>query len=48
MIALDSKDGRIVVKGWREATGFTAEAVLRLARTLLRRLPLHLRGSEKA
>jgi phosphoribosylformimino-5-aminoimidazole carboxamide ribotide isomerase len=29
VIALDSKDGRIVVKGWREATRFTAEEVLR-------------------
>jgi phosphoribosylformimino-5-aminoimidazole carboxamide ribotide isomerase len=29
LIALDSKDGRIVVKGWREATMFTAEEVLK-------------------
>jgi len=29
IIALDSKGGRIVVKGWREATPFTAEAMLR-------------------
>jgi phosphoribosylformimino-5-aminoimidazole carboxamide ribotide isomerase len=29
IIALDSKGGRIVVKGWREATNFTAEEVLR-------------------
>jgi phosphoribosylformimino-5-aminoimidazole carboxamide ribotide isomerase len=28
VIALDSKDGRIVVQGWREATPFTAEDVL--------------------
>jgi len=28
IVALDSKDGRIVVKGWREATEFTAEQVL--------------------
>jgi phosphoribosylformimino-5-aminoimidazole carboxamide ribonucleotide (ProFAR) isomerase len=28
VIALDSKQGRIVVKGWREATRFTAEEVL--------------------
>ncbi len=28
MLALDSKDGRIVVKGWREATRFTAEEVI--------------------
>jgi phosphoribosylformimino-5-aminoimidazole carboxamide ribonucleotide (ProFAR) isomerase len=28
IVALDSKEGRIVVKGWREATAFTAEAVL--------------------
>jgi phosphoribosylformimino-5-aminoimidazole carboxamide ribotide isomerase len=28
-IALDSKGGRIVVKGWQEATDFTAEDVLR-------------------
>jgi phosphoribosylformimino-5-aminoimidazole carboxamide ribonucleotide (ProFAR) isomerase len=30
LIALDSKDGRIVVKGWRESTGLSAEAVLGL------------------
>ena len=28
LIALDSKDGKIVVKGWREATTFTAEDVI--------------------
>jgi len=28
VIAADSKGGRIVVKGWREATNFTAEEVL--------------------
>jgi phosphoribosylformimino-5-aminoimidazole carboxamide ribonucleotide (ProFAR) isomerase len=28
IIAVDSKNGRIVVKGWREATNFTAEEVL--------------------
>src|SRR5579885_621023 len=28
IIALDSKGGRIMVKGWREATDFTAEQVL--------------------
>jgi phosphoribosylformimino-5-aminoimidazole carboxamide ribonucleotide (ProFAR) isomerase len=28
LIALDSKDGRIVVKGWRESTGLIAEEVL--------------------
>jgi phosphoribosylformimino-5-aminoimidazole carboxamide ribotide isomerase len=28
LIALDSKDGRIVVKGWRESTSLTAESVL--------------------
>jgi phosphoribosylformimino-5-aminoimidazole carboxamide ribotide isomerase len=28
LLALDSKDGRIVVKGWREATEFTAEEVI--------------------
>ena len=28
LIALDSRDGRIVVKGWREATSLSAEAVL--------------------
>jgi phosphoribosylformimino-5-aminoimidazole carboxamide ribotide isomerase len=28
IIALDSKDGRIVVKGWRESTQLTAEEVL--------------------
>ena len=29
VLALDSKDGRIVVKGWQEATRFTAEDVIR-------------------
>jgi phosphoribosylformimino-5-aminoimidazole carboxamide ribotide isomerase len=29
IIAVDSKGGRIVVKGWRESTDLTAEAVLR-------------------
>jgi phosphoribosylformimino-5-aminoimidazole carboxamide ribotide isomerase len=28
VVALDSRDGQIVVKGWREATGFTAEQVI--------------------
>jgi len=28
ILALDSKDGRIVVKGWQEATRFTAEEVI--------------------
>lgn len=28
LIAVDSKDGRIVVKGWRESTSLTAEQVL--------------------
>ncbi len=28
IIALDSKDGRVVVKGWREKTEFTAEEVI--------------------
>jgi phosphoribosylformimino-5-aminoimidazole carboxamide ribonucleotide (ProFAR) isomerase len=28
IVAVDSKDGRIVVKGWREATELTAEQVL--------------------
>ncbi len=28
LIALDSKNGKIVVKGWREATDFTAEEVI--------------------
>ena len=28
LIALDSKDGRIVVKGWRESTDLTADAML--------------------
>ncbi|HLJ18204.1 MAG TPA: 1-(5-phosphoribosyl)-5-[(5-phosphoribosylamino)methylideneamino] imidazole-4-carboxamide isomerase [Bryobacteraceae bacterium] len=28
VVALDSKDGRIVVKGWQKATEFTAEDVL--------------------
>ena len=28
IIALDSKNGRVVVKGWREATDFTAEQVI--------------------
>lgn len=29
LIALDSKNGRIVVKGWKEATNFSAEEVVR-------------------
>jgi phosphoribosylformimino-5-aminoimidazole carboxamide ribotide isomerase len=29
VIALDSKDGRIVVKGWQQAMNFTAEEVIR-------------------
>jgi phosphoribosylformimino-5-aminoimidazole carboxamide ribotide isomerase len=29
VLALDSKDGRIVVKGWQQATTFTAEEVIR-------------------
>ncbi len=29
LIALDSKDGKIVIKGWREATVLTAEQVIR-------------------
>ena len=29
IVALDSKGGKVVVKGWREATAFTAEEVLR-------------------
>lgn len=28
IVALDSKDGRVVVKGWRESTPFTAEQVI--------------------
>ncbi len=28
IVALDSKDGSIVVKGWKESTGLTAESVL--------------------
>jgi phosphoribosylformimino-5-aminoimidazole carboxamide ribotide isomerase len=29
IVALDSKDGKVVVKGWLEATEFTAEQVIR-------------------
>jgi phosphoribosylformimino-5-aminoimidazole carboxamide ribotide isomerase len=29
MLALDSREGRIVVKGWRESTSLTAEEVIR-------------------
>jgi phosphoribosylformimino-5-aminoimidazole carboxamide ribotide isomerase len=29
VLALDTKDGRIVIKGWQEATAFTAETVIR-------------------
>jgi phosphoribosylformimino-5-aminoimidazole carboxamide ribotide isomerase len=29
IVALDSKEGRIVIKGWRESTTFTAEEVIR-------------------
>ena len=30
IVALDSKEGKIVVKGWREATSFSAEEVIAL------------------
>lgn len=30
VIALDSREGRIVVRGWRESTQFTAEQVMRM------------------
>jgi phosphoribosylformimino-5-aminoimidazole carboxamide ribotide isomerase len=29
MLALDSREGKIVVKGWKESTAFTAEKVIR-------------------
>jgi phosphoribosylformimino-5-aminoimidazole carboxamide ribonucleotide (ProFAR) isomerase len=29
LVAVDSKDGRVVVKGWRESTELTAELILR-------------------
>jgi phosphoribosylformimino-5-aminoimidazole carboxamide ribotide isomerase len=29
VVALDSKDGKVVIKGWREATALTAEEVIR-------------------
>jgi phosphoribosylformimino-5-aminoimidazole carboxamide ribonucleotide (ProFAR) isomerase len=29
IVALDTKNGRIVIKGWQQATDFTAEQVLR-------------------
>lgn len=29
LVALDSKDGKIVIKGWRESTNLTAEAMLK-------------------
>src|SRR5262252_8732668 len=29
IVALDSREGRIVIKGWQESTGLTAEGVLR-------------------
>jgi phosphoribosylformimino-5-aminoimidazole carboxamide ribonucleotide (ProFAR) isomerase len=29
VLALDTKGGRIVIKGWQEATSFTAEEVIR-------------------
>ena len=28
LLALDSKDGRIVIKGWQEATAFTADEII--------------------
>jgi phosphoribosylformimino-5-aminoimidazole carboxamide ribotide isomerase len=33
LIALDSKNGKVVVKGWQEATNFTAEEILRSLET---------------
>ncbi|MEJ7608774.1 MAG: HisA/HisF-related TIM barrel protein [Bryobacteraceae bacterium] len=42
LLALDSKNGNIVVKGWQESIVLTAESVA-TARAFLRRLPLHLR-----
>ena len=44
IVALDSKDGKIVVDGWQEATNFTAEEVIRQLGALLLRLPVHLCG----
>ena len=41
-IALDSKGGRIVVKGWQEATEFTAEEVLHALEPYCAQLPVHL------
>ena len=29
IVALDSKDGKIVVKGWKESTNFNAEQVIK-------------------
>ena len=28
LLALDSKEGKVVVKGWRESTDFTAEGIV--------------------
>ena len=42
IVALDSKGGRIVVKGWRESTELRAEEVLRTTRALLLRGFVHL------
>ena len=42
IVALDSKGGRIVVKGWQEATDFTAEECSRALEPYCSRLPLHL------
>ncbi len=42
LIALDSKHGKIVVKGWQEAKEFTAEEVIGMLEPFCRGSPVHL------
>jgi len=43
VLALDSKGGRIVVKGWRESLDFTAEEVIRELAPIVP-VPVHICG----
>ena len=47
LIALDSKDGKIVVKGWQEATGVHGGRSDRPAGAFLRRISVHLRRQRR-
>ena len=47
IIALDSKEGQVVVKGWRESVGVSAEGVVRALEPYCSRFLLHLRGQRR-